>query len=118
MKTADFDWDQYFSHASFDEIRMRSPELSARRFPTTFNPDKSRLYLSSQDIDVRTESIDELRSAFDGIKESHAFLKRAQHLNHLKIALARIDFIAVCGLMAGLVETPEDFGDPDQLLES
>lgn len=118
MRESDFAWDEYFSRASFDEITKRSPELSSRSPPSAFNPDKSKLYLSSLDDNVRTDNIEELRSALDEIKRSYLAAQKAHPSNHLKLALARIDFTTVCGLMDALVESPEDFSDPDHLLET
>lgn len=47
-----FDWDHYVRDARFHEVRQLSPELSNRRLPSMYSPDRAWFYISSLDLDV------------------------------------------------------------------
>jgi hypothetical protein len=111
-----FDWDDYFSTASFKQIRDRSPELSTRRVPSVYSPDRLFFYLTSLDIDVQTSEVTELRAALTELRTLY-FSQSAAQSNYGK-ALARTDFIEICHLLADCDEDPEPYLDPDALLDS
>jgi hypothetical protein len=115
VKNKVFDWDHYFSSASFQQIRELSPELSTRRLPSVYSPDRQLLYLTSLDIDVQTNNVKELLSALDGVRNSYFSIKSAGSCNG-KDAIARTDFIEICSLLANLSEDPDEYLDPDALL--
>jgi hypothetical protein len=110
-----FDWDRYFAHASFEQIRALSPDLSCRRPPSVYNPDRSLLYLASLDVDVPTADPEQLRIALDQVVSSY-FDKVTAGSDSGK-AIARTDFLELCNLLAGCAEDPEPYLDPDALLE-
>lgn len=118
MSKKNFDWDNYFAVASFKDISDRSPDLSSRRLPSIFSPDRKLLYLSSQDDDVETDNPDQLQSALTSIKNTYANVIGRELIDHGKAYVARTDFIAVCALLANCTEDPDEYADPDQLLQS
>lgn len=117
MSQNEFEWDAFFSKASFNEIRTLSPEPSARRPPSTYSADRKFLYLSSQDNDVETSNEDQLRAAFFYVRNSYASASKFGHFNHTKAYIARVDFVEICRLLACLSDDPNEFSDPDGLLE-
>jgi hypothetical protein len=118
MSKKDFDWDNYFATASFKYISDRSPDLSSRRLPSAFSPDRKLLYLSSQDDEVETDSPDLLQLALTAIKITYANAIRQNKIDHGKAYVARTDFFAVCALLANCTEDPDEYADPDLLLQS
>jgi hypothetical protein len=118
MSKKDFDWDSYFANASFKDISRRSPDLSSRRPPSAFSPDRKLLYLSSQDDAVETDSPDQLQLALTAIKITYANAIRQKQIDHAKAYVARTDFIAVCALLANFTEDPDEYAYPDLLLQS
>lgn len=117
MSHKQFDWDMFFSQASFNKIRELSPDLAHRRLPSSFSPDMKLLYLSSQDIDVETDNQDQLREALIAVKGSYVSASRIDRLDHAKAYVARIDFIEICRLLASCSDNPEKFSHPDGLLK-
>lgn len=118
MSNKCFNWDRYFAEASFKDIRKMSPDLSSRRLPSAFSPDRKFLYLSSQDIDVQTNDPGQLKVALASIKISYAMANRAGQIDHRKAYVARTDCIAVCDLLTNCTDDPEEYADPDCLLGS
>lgn len=116
MKRKSFDWDRHFATAQYSEIASSSPDLSSRRHPTAYSPDRNWIYLSSQDLDIETDNREGLTSIFSLLSESYKNSKKSE--DHRKLSLVKIDFFAVCELLQALVESPEDYDDPDHLLVS
>lgn len=48
------------SKAPYREVHDNSPDLSSRRPPLLYNPDRTLLYLPSVDLDVVTDDCEEL----------------------------------------------------------
>jgi hypothetical protein len=111
-----FNWDEFFSKASFNKIRQLSPDLASRRPPSTYSPDRKLLYLSSQDYCIETSNQDQLLNALDSVKNTYAAASRSECLDHAKAYVARIDFIELCQLLVCCADNPEEFSDPDGLL--
>ncbi|MBP4046976.1 hypothetical protein [Chromobacterium violaceum] len=116
MPRKHFDWDGYFSTASFETVRKASPELDGRRPPTTYSPNGKLLYLSSQDFDVEIDDPEQLRQALTATGQSYANAVSPKHANHFQAYIAEEDFIIICNHLASL-EDPSDFSDPDALLK-
>lgn len=117
MTQKQFEWDVFFLKARFNEISELSPDLAARRFPSTFSPDRKFLYLSSQDWDVETGNEEQLRAALVDVRNSYASASHPDHFNHTKVYIARVDFVEICRLLACLSDCPDEFSDPDGLLK-
>jgi len=115
MKSRSFSWDAYFATAPYAEVRKNSPDLSSRRYPTTYSPDRAWIYLSSQDLDFKTDDEMGLKSALSAL--SDAYQAARQTANQSKLLLIRIDHAEVCSLLQSLVECPEDYADPNSLLD-
>jgi hypothetical protein len=115
VKNKRFDWDKYFDKASYKEVRSNSPELSSRRDPTVYSPGREWIYLSSQDLDARTNDVEELKSILRFLHESFVIAKKFN--DQTKMARIRIDHLEVCGLLHLLDEAPDDYADPDSLLD-
>ena len=118
MKQKEFDWDKYLSDSKYKEVRNSSPDLSSRRPPTMYSPDRKWIYLSSQDIDFETNDLNGLKSILEALSSSYNLTREMHKSDYLKLYLIRIDFIEVCRLIANLVDNPEDYNDPDSLLDS
>lgn len=114
MKTKSFDWDKYLSTATFKDIVENSPELSSRRLPTLYSPDRKWIYFSAVDLDCQTHDFTELDDMFRLLKEAYQLAKEKE--DHRKLYLIKVDFIEVCGLLQNLVQSPEYYSDPDALL--
>lgn len=115
-KKAQFDWDRYFSTASFRQIRELSPELSNRRVPTVYSPDRQLLYLTSLDSDVQINDETELLAALNEVRSIY-FSARSAGAANGKDVIARTDFIELCNLLAKSSDEPDEYMDPDALLE-
>ncbi len=116
MRKKEFDWDGYFSSAPFRQIRELSPELSNRRVPSVYSPDRQLLYLTSLDIDVQTNDETELVAALNDVRNLYSSARSAGSTNG-KDVIARTDFAEICNLLANLSEDPDEYMDPDALLE-
>lgn len=110
---SEFNWDAYLATAKYEQVRRTSPLLSSMRHPTVFSPDRSLLYLSSQDIDVKTNSVSDLRMALNAICNSY---ESAQQSDHRALWLIRTDCYAVCSLLQESGECADDYDDPEQFL--
>ena len=116
MKQNDFDWDKYLSCASYNEVRANSPDLSSRRPPTLYSPDRKWIYLSSQDVDLETNNLIELKSMLRAISSSFKISTEKHEADYKKLWLLRIDCFEVCALIANLVDDLEEYSDPDSFL--
>lgn len=116
MKRKSFNWDKHFSNAKYTEIASNSPDLSSRRFPTVYSPNREWIYLSSQDVDIETDDLNGLKSILCALSNSYKFAMEKK--DYRKLSLLKIDFVEVCRLLQNLVKSPEDYGDPDSLLGS
>jgi len=116
MKRAEFDWDKYLSTAKYAEVVANSPDLSSRRPPTLYSPDRSWLYLSSQDVAVETDDTNGLKAVLQHLSTSYKNAKASE--DYKKIAGVKLDYFEVCELLQELVDTPEDYDDPDSLLNT
>lgn len=80
----EFNWDKYFHEVSLNDFIETSPFFDCQRIPSTFNPEKTKYYSSSLDIDVAVDDIDEmnillneLRSKIHGLIADGNFYKAA-----------------------------------------
>ncbi|WP_372382689.1 hypothetical protein ACCQ12_00720 [Xanthomonas sp. NCPPB 1068] len=115
-KKTQFDWDRYFFSASFRQFRELSPELSNRRVPSIYSPDRQLFYLTSIDIDVKTSNETELPVALNEVRKSYSSAKSTVSVDG-KDFIARTDFIELCNLLAKVSDEPDTYMDPDALLE-
>ncbi|MBB5865534.1 hypothetical protein [Xanthomonas sp. 3058] len=114
-KNTQFDWDLYFSSASFRQIRELSPELSNRRVPSLYSPDRQLFYLTSLESEVTTSDEAELLVALNEVRNLY-FSARSTGSANGKDFIARLDFIELCNLLANVSDEPDTYMDPDELL--
>ena len=113
MKGKSFNVDEYLSNAKYSEVWRNSPDLSSNRPPTFYSPDGKWIYLSSQDDIFSIKDIDGLKSTLQTLSKSYRNAKAIKTTPHITFHKIRVDCIEVCSLIAGQVENPEDFNDPD-----
>lgn len=114
----EFPWDQHALGASFAAVRRLAPHLSIRALPSMYSPDKRWFYLSSLDIDVLTTDEEELRSLLPQLKQGYQSALDNNPKSHLRLAAYRGDFIEVCLMLSDLATDPDEFVDPDTLLDT
>lgn len=111
----DFDWDAFFAWATHAQVRDLAP-VGGGRHPSCYSPDRTQLYLSSQDDVVENlKSEDKLRIYLRAVAAS---FHNEPPTNFERKACQYQDFLALCGLLANVCEDPDEFGDPDLLLAS
>ncbi|MEC4339617.1 hypothetical protein VPH13_12915 [Stenotrophomonas pavanii] len=114
----EFPWDQYALSATFATIRKLAPHLSIRALPSMYSPDRRWFYLSSLDIDVLITDEEELRSLLPQLKQGYQSALDNNPKSHLRLAAYRGDFIEVCMMLSDLATDPDEFADPDTLLDT
>lgn len=116
MKTRDFDWDAYLAKAAYRDVVDRSPPLSSDHPPTMYSPDCTLLYLSSQDLDVSTNDVTELKQLLRMVLDTY----RVSHKpgSEKKRLAAMTDCYEICGLLVNCGEDSDDYLNPDSLLNS
>ena len=113
MNEADFDWDKHFGAASFASIRDLSPELNKRRFPSSFTPDRTQFYFSSQDDYGEVTDQEYLLSILKIVATD--FHRTASNKWTEKHVLYT-DFLAACSMLYELAGEDSPYGLPDELL--
>ena len=116
MNTHDFDWDDYLAQASYRDAVDRSPALSSDRPPTMYSPDRSLLYLSSQDADVATDNVSELKQLLQLVLQTYNYSHSPG--NDKKRLAAMTDCYEICGLLVNCGTETDKYHDPDSLLLS
>jgi hypothetical protein len=116
MNKRNFDWDNYLSQAPYRDIVALSPGLSRDRPPTMYSPDRSLLYLSSQDLDVDTDNVPQLQQFLMMVLDTY---RDSQKPGFVKKRLAAItDCYEICGLLVNCGVDSEEYLNPDLLLTS
>src|SRR5688572_29614662 len=108
MARPTFNWDAYAAKAKFEEIRDLS--ASHGRLPTMYNPDRTAVYLSSQDIAVNVDDLEDLQSLLREVKQSFfATLNRQDH-SYKKLHELETDYELLANLLSNLESPPEHYG--------
>ena len=115
MNSPRFDWDKHFSTASFNLVRSLSPELSRRRFPSSYSPDKKLYYVSPFDVTVQTDNIESLKNMLSVLGEDFHSCTDADCARRY---LVYVDFTQICLLLLDLVGVDTNYGIPDDVLTS
>jgi hypothetical protein len=100
VKNKPFNWDAYFSSATWDEVRKNSPMLSVQRLPSLTIHEQGVVYLSSLDLDFSISDIDGLKNVLPEVKD--AFHRAKKSNNYYKMAVANYDFEEIKNLLASL----------------
>lgn len=115
MARPDFNWDTYAAKAKFDDIRSLC--ASHGRLPTMFNPDKTLVYLSSQDLAVAVDDVEELRSLLAEVKQSFFQTLDDQSHSYKKLYELETDYDLLSNLLSNLDSAPDYYGTrlPNQI---
>jgi len=111
-----FDVDEYFLNAKYSEVMKNSPDPFSDRHPTIYSPDRKWIYFSSQDEIFDTKDIDGLKQLLQRLSRVYKTYLATPTIPFIKLHKIRVDCFAVCELIAGQVENPEDYHDPDSYL--
>jgi hypothetical protein len=112
-KVKSFDRDKFLRTASYRDVCELCPQ-QLDGVPTLYNPDKSLIYLASFDVDFPTDNAERLKKTLPDLREIY---ERAKRRGEFKRAWrARTDHLEVCRLLQSLVEDPDEYGDPDELI--
>ena len=115
MIEVEFNWDKLFASSSFTAIRTLSPELSGRRLPSAFSPDRSLFYISSLDDYCDTTDAVELKAFLKDLgKKFHSLSATEYQMKYL----AHSDFQQVSLILHGLGEDDRNYGIPNEVLEA
>jgi len=115
MPADTFDWDKHFTSSSFSQIQNLSPDLSSRRWPSSFSPDRSLYYFSSIDDFYSTSDAEGLQSALKAAGEGFHSLGPDEHQRRY---VYYKDFEQACILLLNLVGSDNDYGLPDVVLKN
>lgn len=116
MSKQNFDWDDYLSKAAYRDVVDRSPALASAHPPTMYSPDRTLLYLSSQDVDVATDNVPELKQLLRMVLDTYRYSNKPG-CDKKRLA-AMTDCYEICGLLVKLDAEPDEYLDPDSLLNA
>jgi predicted Ser/Thr protein kinase len=122
MSQKTFDWDKFFSEASFNEIRNLSPDLRSRRLPSSYSPDKKFFYLSSVDDYVETNNQEQIRQQLVPVKNAYIRATRSgcfsysNYMNYANAYIACKDLITLCNLLNDCNDNSDEIFDLDSFL--
>jgi hypothetical protein len=85
-----FNWDKYYSTASWSEVRENSSLLLSERLPSIIHEKQQLAYFSSIDLDCSLNDQKSLESYLGSIKE--VFQREVESKNYYKAACAESDF--------------------------
>ncbi len=100
MAEKEINWDKHFSKLTWNDVYENSPFFHGQRPPTLFSPDRTRIYISSLDLEFATDNAQELADALEDIKSTFDMAKRSN--GYYKMAMAQSDFSALQGLLSEL----------------
>ncbi len=116
MSKRNFDWDDYLAKAAYRDVFDLSLALSSGRPPTMYSPDRSLLYLSSQDVDVATDDVSELKQLLRMVLDTYR--NSTKPGCDKKRLAAMTDCYEICGLLVNCGADSDEYLDPDYLLNS
>ncbi|QJI19942.1 MULTISPECIES: hypothetical protein [unclassified Pseudomonas] len=115
MSRQNFNWDTYAAKAKFDDVR----ELCAShgRLPTMYNPDRTLVYLSSQDLAVAVDDLKGLQSLLADVKRSFFQTLNNQDHSYKKLYELETDYDLLSNLLGNLDSPPDHYGTrlPNQI---
>lgn len=110
-----FNWDAYAARAKFDEVRDLC--ASHGRLPTMYNPDRTLVYLSSQDLAVAVDDLKELQKLLAEVKSSFFDTLGDQNHSYKKLYELETDYDLLSNLLSNLDSPPDHYGTrlPNQI---
>ncbi|WP_369928487.1 hypothetical protein [Xanthomonas sp. NCPPB 2632] len=118
MSTQPPKWDIYLQSLTVGELQRHLPLLGTFERITMYNRDRTWILLASQDVDVATSDVDELKRLLPGLAESYRFASQERQVDHKRAFRSYVDFVEVCHLLADQDVGGDDYHDPDQLLST
>ncbi|AZE62833.1 MULTISPECIES: hypothetical protein [Pseudomonas fluorescens group] len=117
MARPKFNWDTYAAKAKFDEVRDLC--ASHGRLPTMYNPDRTLVYLSSQDLAVAVDDQEELQALLAEVKRSFFDTLGDQNHSYKKLYELETDYDLLSNLLSNLDSPPDHYGTrlPNQILD-
>lgn len=108
MARPKFNWDTYAARAKFEEVR----ELCAShgRLPTMYNPDRTLVYLSSQDLAVAVDDLEEMQLLLAEVKRSFFHTLNNQDHSYKKLYELETDYDLLSNLLSNLDNPPDHYG--------
>ncbi|WP_122346307.1 hypothetical protein [Pseudomonas coronafaciens] len=108
MARPNFNWDTYAAKAKFDEVR----KLCARRgaLPTMYNPERTLVYLSSQDADVAVDDLKGLQSLLAQVKQSFFYRLDDPEPSYRDLYELETDYDLLSNLLSNLDSAPDHYG--------
>lgn len=98
MQTRNFDWDQYFTSAKWNDVRKNSPFFDGQRPPSLVHQEAGLVYLSSLDLGFSLSDGDSLESV---ITDVESVLQSAiESENYYKAAIASTDLEIIDNLLS------------------
>ncbi|WP_122569741.1 hypothetical protein [Pseudomonas viridiflava] len=115
MARPNFNWDTYAAKAKFDDVRNLC--ASHGRLPTMYSPDRTLVYLSSQDRDVAVDDLKGLQSLLSEIKSSFFLTLDSRDHSYKKLYELETDYDLISNLLSDLESAPDNYGTrlPNQL---
>ncbi|MBD8098781.1 hypothetical protein IFR08_11375 [Pseudomonas fluorescens] len=115
MARPKFNWDAYAARAKFDEVRDLC--ASHGRLPTMYNPDRTLVYLSSQDLAVAVDDLEELQTLLAEVKRSFFDTLGYQNHSYKKLYELETDYDLLSNLLSNLDSPPDHYGTrlPNQI---
>lgn len=115
MARPKFNWDTYAANAKFDEVRDLC--ASHGRLPTMYNPDRTLVYLSSQDLAVAVDDLEELQTHLAEVKSSFFDTLGDQNHSYKKLYELETDYDLLSNLLSNLDSPPDHYGTrlPNQI---
>lgn len=108
MARPTFNWDAYAAKAKFDELRDLA--VVHGRLPTMYNPDRTAVYLSSQDIAVNVDDLEEIQALLEEVKRSFFTTLNHQEHSYKKLHELETDYELLANLLSNLESPPEHYG--------
>lgn len=108
MAGPNFNWDAYAAKANFDDVCHLC--ASHGRLPTMYNPDKTLVYLSSQEMAVAVDDLDELQSLLIEVKRSFFQTLGDRGHNYKKLYELETDYDLLSNLLSDLGSPPDHYG--------
>ncbi len=115
MNSPYFDWDKHFSTESFSFIQSLSPELSSRRFPSSYSPDKKLYFVSPFDVTVQIDNVESLKNMLSALGED---FHSCTDDDYSRRYLVYVDFTQICLMLLDLEGAETNYGIPDEVLMS
>lgn len=108
MARPTFNWDAYAAKAKFEELRGLA--VVHGRLPTMYNPERTAVYLTSQDLAVNVDDIDEIQRLIGEVRKSFFATLDQKDNSYKKLHELETDYELLASLLSNLENPPEHYG--------